>query len=61
MVLLDAAEESGLEVMLKRWQVLVGDDIVVDPDSTQQGADVIARASLFNPNHPITKALQARA
>ena len=49
-VLLDAQTESGLEPMLRRWGVVLREDIVVDPQNTLRGSDV--RIAQFV-EHPI--------
>jgi ABC-type uncharacterized transport system involved in gliding motility auxiliary subunit len=55
-VLLDAMRETGLEEMLRRWGVVLRNDVVVDPDNTLRGSDVHIR--WFNP-HPISMKMNA--
>ncbi len=50
-VLLDSGAHTGLEPLLERWGIRVGDDLVVDPARTLSGGLLVSRYSL----HPITE------
>jgi ABC-type uncharacterized transport system involved in gliding motility auxiliary subunit len=51
MILLDALNETGLEPMLNRWDVVLRNDFVLDPENTLNGSDVYVRSYY---EHPIT-------
>ena len=53
-VLLQSRASTGLEELLLRWGVRVGDDLVVDPSQTLTGLEVVVGPY---PEHPITAAL----
>lgn len=52
--LLQSRTSTGLEELLLRWGVRVGDDLVVDPSQTLTGLEVVVGPY---PEHPITAAL----
>lgn len=47
--------ETGLEKILAKWGVAVGNNVVVDPKQTQYGSDVVV--SGFSARHPVTNPL----
>ncbi len=53
-LLLSSRTSTGLEELLRRWGVRVGDDIVIDPEQTLSGLEVVVGPY---PEHPITAAL----
>ncbi len=53
-VMLDSRTQTGLEDMLSRWGVRVGDDVVVDPTRTLTGQELLVGPY---PDHPITSPL----
>lgn len=53
-VLLSSQMQTGLEELLRRWGLRVGDDVVVDPTRTLTGLEVVIGPY---PDHPITAAL----
>ncbi len=50
MILLGSGVETGLEPLLLRWGVKVGDDVVYDPTRTLTGRDLVLSPE---PKHPI--------
>ncbi|MDZ4200502.1 MAG: GldG family protein, partial [Kiritimatiellia bacterium] len=55
LALLDAQTTTGLEPLLLRWGVRVGNDVVVDPSRTVTGRELFIQA--YGP-HPVTAPLQ---
>ena len=51
-VMMDALVDTGLEEMLRRWGVVLHEDIVIDMENTLRGEDVHIRR--YNPDHPIS-------
>lgn len=58
MVLADAGRVSGLEELLRRWGVLLRNDLVLDPARTLTGREVFVSAYT---THPITEKLGTTA
>lgn len=56
--LLNSGVETGLEPLLQRWGVRVGDDVVYDPAHTLTGRDLVLTAPQ---NHPILSRLRRLA
>ncbi|MBN2162174.1 MAG: GldG family protein [Pontiellaceae bacterium] len=56
-VLLDALVDTGMEGMLRRWGVVLHNDIVIDMENTLRGEDVHIRR--FNPDHQISGTMGA--
>jgi len=48
-------KETGLEGILARWGVEVGNNVITDPDNTTSGSDVVV--SDFNNKHPLVNPL----
>lgn len=57
-ILADAGQTSGLEPLLREWGVVIGNDLVLDPDRTLTGREVFVSA--YN-KHPITDKLGTTA
>lgn len=55
MVLVDSMTRTGLETVLARWGVLLGDDVVVDPERTLTGRELFVTEYGF---HPITERIR---
>ncbi|MBN1556963.1 MAG: GldG family protein [Lentisphaerae bacterium] len=54
MVLSDAGADGGLESLLLRWGVVLGQDVVVDPQRTLTGREVFVTEYA---DHPVTRGL----
>ncbi|HEV2209485.1 MAG TPA: GldG family protein [Verrucomicrobiae bacterium] len=50
--------QTGLESILAKWGVQVGDSIIKDPDHTTQHDLVDIKVGSFNPKHPLVEPLQ---
>lgn len=55
MVLLDSMTRTGLEPILRRWGVLLGDDVVIDADRSLSGRELFVTQY---GEHPITAPVQ---
>jgi len=55
LMMIDALKRTGLESLLLRWGVQLGDDIVVDPGRTITGREIFVTQYGF---HPITERIQ---
>ncbi len=52
MMLIDSMTRTGLETVLSRWGVSLGDDVVIDPEHTLTGRELFVSEYGF---HPITE------
>lgn len=58
LALLDAQTDTGLDPLLLRWGIRVGNDVAVDPTRTQTGMELFLHQTFGS--HPITNPLRAQ-